>query len=83
MKAQFDTTSLSLSKSYTSDNSKLYVEGIVAGIIGAATIAIWVLILDTISGRPLYTPSLLVAALFGRVEPFASTESVQFSLEMT
>jgi len=83
MKAQFDTTSLSLSKSYTSDNSKLYVEGIVAGIIGAATIAIWVLILDTISGRPLYTPTLLGAALFGRGEPFSSTESVQFSLEMT
>ncbi len=83
MKAQFDTTSLSLSKSYTSDISKLYVEGIVAGIIGAATIAIWVLILDTISGRPLYTPTLLGAALFGRGEPFSSTESVQISLEMT
>jgi len=83
MKAQFDTTSLSLSKSYTSDISKLYVEGIVAGIIGAATIAIWVFILDTISGRPLYTPTLLGAALFGRGEPFSSTESVQFSLEMT
>ncbi|MEE9191256.1 MAG: hypothetical protein V3U04_01385 [Candidatus Aerophobetes bacterium] len=83
MAAQFGTTSLLLSEGYTSDISKLYVEGIVAGIIGAATIAIWVLILDTINGHPLYTPTLLGAALFGRVDPFSSTESIRFSVEMT
>jgi len=83
MAAQFGATSLPLSEGYTSDTSKLYVEGIIAGIIGAATIAIWVLILDTINGHPLYTPTLLGAALFGRGEHFLSTESVRFSLEMT
>ena len=83
MAGQFGTTSLSLSEGYTSDISKLYIEGIVAGIIGAATIAIWVLILDTINGHPLYTPTLLGAALFGRVDSFSSTESIRFSVEMT
>jgi len=83
MAAQFGTTSLPLSEGYTSDISKLYVEGIIAGIIGAATIAIWVLILDTINGHPLYTPTLLGTALFGRGEHILSTESVRFSLEMT
>ena len=83
MTPQFGTSSLPLTESYTSENSKLYVEGIIAGIIGAATIAIWVLILDTINGRPLYTPSLLGVALFGRGEPLSSMESVSFFLEMT
>ena len=68
MAAQFGATSLPLSEGYTSDTSKFYVEGIIAGIIGAATIAIWVLILDTINGHPLYTPTLLGTALFGRGE---------------
>jgi hypothetical protein len=46
------------------ETSTVYREGIVAGIIGAATIAVWFLILDTIQGRPLYTPSLLGTAFF-------------------
>ncbi|MFQ5684990.1 MAG: hypothetical protein ACE5HC_17185 [Candidatus Binatia bacterium] len=83
MAAYFGTTSLPSSESYTSDFSKLYAEGIIAGIIGAATIAIWMLILDSINGHPLYTPTLLGTALFGRGEPFLSTGSVPFSLEMT
>jgi hypothetical protein len=35
-------------------------EGIITGFIGATAIAIWFLIVDTISGRPFYTPILLV-----------------------
>jgi hypothetical protein len=44
----------------------LYQEGLVAGLLGAATIAIWFLVLDTVRGRPFYTPSLLGRALFQR-----------------
>src|SRR3990170_227162 len=44
--------------------SKVYVEGIIAGLIGAATIAIWFLILDVLDGRPLHTPTVLGTALF-------------------
>lgn len=43
---------------------RLFQDGIVAGAIGAGTIAIWFLILDTVAGRPLYTPTLLGTALF-------------------
>jgi hypothetical protein len=34
-------------------------EGIVAGVLGATTIAVWFLIVDVISGHPFYTPDLL------------------------
>jgi len=39
-------------------------EGIVAGLIGAAIVAIWFLIFDTLAGAPLRTPALLGAAVF-------------------
>ena len=83
MTTQFGTTSSSISESYTSDVSKLYAEGIVAGIVGATTIAIWLLIWDTLHGRPLYTPTVLGTALFGRGEVPTSYESIRVSLEMT
>ena len=71
-----------LPESDASEMSKLYLEGIVAGVIGAAMIAIWFLILDTINGRPLYTPTVLGTALFRRGEGFASPERLPISFEM-
>lgn len=71
-----------LPDSQTAESSRLYQEGIVAGIIGAVTIAIWFLILDTINGQPLYTPTVLGTALFRRGEGLASPESLPVSLEM-
>ncbi len=44
----------------------LYREGIIAGLLGAAVVAIWFLIVDVINGQPLYTPTVLGAALFRR-----------------
>jgi hypothetical protein len=38
-------------------------EGIVAGLIGAAVVAIWFLAIDTIHGEPLRTPTLLGTGL--------------------
>ena len=38
-------------------------EGIVAGLIGAAVVALWFLAIDAIQGEPLRTPRLLGAAL--------------------
>jgi hypothetical protein len=40
-------------------------EGLVAGAIGAAGVALWFLIIDTIAGQPLFTPSALGAVLAG------------------
>jgi len=48
------------------DVTKLYQEGLIAGIIGAATVALWFLLVDTVQGRPLYTPTVLGSALFSR-----------------
>src|SRR5262245_6637036 len=48
------------------DATRLYQEGLIAGLVGAATVALWFLIIDVIQGRPLYTPTVLGAALFSR-----------------
>ena len=40
------------------------LEGVVAGVIGAALVAAWFLAFDALQGRPLYTPALLGAAVF-------------------
>ncbi len=66
----------------TSGISHLHLEGIVAGTIGAATIALWFLILDMMKGRPLHTPTVLGTALFRWREPLLSPESLPVSLEM-
>jgi hypothetical protein len=39
-------------------------EGIIAGLIGASAVAVWCLMLDSIAGRPFFTPAVLGAALF-------------------
>ncbi|MBA3343988.1 MAG: hypothetical protein H0T44_01600 [Gemmatimonadales bacterium] len=45
-------------------------EGTDVGVIGALAVALWFLILDTIAGHPLQTPSLLgQVVLFGRSSP--------------
>jgi hypothetical protein len=48
------------------DVARLYQEGLIAGLVGAATVALWFLIIDVVQGRPLYTPTVLGTALFGR-----------------
>jgi hypothetical protein len=45
-------------------------EGAIAGAIGATVVAIWFLLLDTLAGIPLRTPSVLgQIVLFGRSRP--------------
>ena len=53
-------------------NSRYLREGIIAGLIGAAVVAVWFLIYDAARGRPLRTPALLGAATFqGVTDPAA------------
>ena len=61
----------------------VYLDGLIAGIIGAVVIAIWFLFLDTVSGLPFYAPTVLGTALFLGPEDLASTEAVQLSLNLT
>jgi hypothetical protein len=39
-------------------------EGFVAGCIGAAAVAAWFLLVDSINGRPFFTPAMLGSAVF-------------------
>ena len=39
-------------------------EGVTAGFIGAASVALWFLMIDSIAGRPFFTPAVLGASLF-------------------
>ena len=53
-----------LSTFSSAELSQLLREGLIAGILGATTIAVWFLIVDGVRGQPLYTPSILGTALF-------------------
>jgi hypothetical protein len=46
------------------DRPSVLREGVVAGLIGAATVALWFLIYDAWRGTPLFTPALLGTAIF-------------------
>ena len=59
---------------------RLTAEGVTAGIIGGATIAVWFLVLDSLHGHPLYTPMLLGMALFRPGTPIASPEALPVSV---
>jgi hypothetical protein len=41
-------------------------DAVVAGLLGAATIMVFFLALDTLAGRPLHTPAVLGSVLLGR-----------------
>ena len=49
-------------------------EGVVAGLIGAAVVAVWFLVFDIARGRPFITPGLLGAAVFQSVTDPAGVE---------
>jgi len=45
--------------------AKVFRDGVVAGLLGAAGVAVWFLVVDVIAGHPLYTPEFLGRAMFG------------------
>jgi hypothetical protein len=52
-------------------------EGVLAGLVGAAVVAVWFLAVDLVQGTPLQTPAVLWAGLIQRVPyPAAVTPSV-------
>lgn len=53
-------------------------DGLVAGLIGAVSVAAWFLLVDLIAGRAFYTPAVLgSAAFFGLRDPSTVTVGVQ------
>jgi hypothetical protein len=63
--------------------ARVYLDGAIAGIIGAAIIAILFLFLDAVTRLPFYTPTVLGAGLFMGADDLASTERVEVSLKLT
>ncbi len=57
-------------------------DGVIAGMLGAATIALWFLLVDAVNGRPLYTPTVLGTALFRHGNGLAALDTLPASLEM-
>lgn len=54
----------------TRHRHNLLREGLIAGILGAAAVAAWFLIVDLVQGRPLATPSVLgQVILYGQTAP--------------
>jgi hypothetical protein len=82
MAVQSKTTSAPFVTAPSSEISNVYREGIVAGLLGAVTIALWFLILDIFSARPFYTPNLLGSALFHRGIALDRPETLSVSFEM-
>src|SRR5262245_61792415 len=64
------------------DTTRVYQEGIIAGVLGAFTVAVWFLVVDVLHGRPFYTPTVLGTALFGRGVWPATLETVPPSFDM-
>ncbi|HEY7650351.1 MAG TPA: hypothetical protein VID04_15235 [Methylomirabilota bacterium] len=79
MTAQTDATT---TVAPSADTARIYQEGIVAGVIGAATVALWFFVIDLVHGRPLYTPTVLGTALFQRGGSLAGLDTMPPSLEM-
>lgn len=44
-------------------------DGVVAGLLGAGAVALWMVLVDAVRGRPLSTPALLGRALMGGLAP--------------
>lgn len=69
-------------RSDTRDTTHVYQEGMIAGVLGALTIALWFLLLDTLSGRPLWTPTVLGTMLFRGAAGLGTPETLPVSLDM-
>ncbi len=82
MNAPTGTAAPTLTAATPAAVSKTYEQGIIAGLIGAATIAAWFLVVDAIQGRPLYTPTVLGTALFGGAGALDAPEHLPVSPEM-
>ena len=81
MTAQTETATPTYTAERSADFSRISTEGIVAGLIGAVTVAVWFFILDAVQGRPLYTPTVLGTALFGNASALDAPQHLPASFE--
>jgi hypothetical protein len=60
----------------------IQTEGFLTGLIGAATVAVWFLVLDCIRAQPFYTPTVLGTALFKGHAALGDVQHLPVSFEM-
>jgi hypothetical protein len=82
MNPQSISTSPTPSRKPTSRRAQIGFDGILAGVIGAVTLALWFLIIDLIGGKPLYTPSILAKLFLGTVGTSPASPDLQRSFEI-
>ncbi len=63
------------------NRSNVFGEGLISGLIGAAAVAAWFLVLDIYFGRPLFTPNILGTVLFQGGLDLASVDTIPISFE--
>ena len=80
MTARTDVSDRVMPEQEERTSAAVYTEGLLAGAVGAGTIAVWFLLLDTIEGRPLYTPSVLGTALVRGGEALSATLPVNMEM---
>jgi hypothetical protein len=66
-----------------SERALICLDGIIAGLIGAAIVAIWFLFMDTVTRLPLYTPTVLGEGLFLKEQGLDSNSGELVSLKLT
>jgi len=64
------------------EDSRVYSEVIIAGLVGAVTIAFWFFLVDSINGRPFHTPMVLGSTIFGRTAGAAPTGELPIAFEI-
>ena len=73
----------SLKSRTMSDSAMICLDGVIAGLIGAAIVAIWFLFMDTVTRLPLYTPTVLGEGLLLREQGLGSNAGELVSLKLT
>jgi hypothetical protein len=82
MAAQSEVAHPAEAASWTSTGSRVYADGLIAGLVGATVIALWFLVLDALAGRPFYTPTVLGTALFRGGEGLESPGTLPVDFEV-
>ena len=72
----------SLKSRTMSERVNICLDGVIAGLIGAAIVAIWFLFMDTVTRLPLYTPTVLGEGLLLKEQGLASNGEL-VSLKLT
>ena len=73
----------SLKSRTMSERAMICLDGVIAGLIGAAIVAIWFLFMDTVTRLPLYTPTVLGEGLLFKEHNLASNSGELVSLKLT